>query len=113
MAKSLNFNNLKKQYLSVTLADEKNTTLLIGTPTKKLMDDLTLLQSNLEAIEEDSGNTESFDELYTVCAKIMSRNKAGVIITKEKLEDIFDFEDVVIFFNAYMEFISEVTGSKN
>ena len=113
MAKPLNFNNVKKQYLNVTLADEKNTTLLIGTPNKRLMDDLTLLQSSLDAIEEDSGNTESFDELYTACAKIMSRNKAGIVITKEKLEDIFDFEDVMIFFNAYMEFIDEVASSKN
>lgn len=113
MANYLNFNNVKKHYLSVTLADEKNTTLLIGTPTKKLMDDLTLLQSSLEEIEKDSGNTESFDELYNACAKIMSRNKAGVVITKEKLEDIFDFEDVLIFFNAYMEFIDEVANLKN
>ena len=113
MAKPLNFNNVKKQYLTVTLADEKSTTLFIGTPSKKLMDDLLLLQSSLEALEEDPGNTESFDDLYTACAKIMSRNKAGVVITKEKLEDIFDFEDVMIFFNAYMEFIDEVANSKN
>ena len=113
MTKPLNFNNLKKQYLTVTLPDEKNTTLLIGTPTKKLMDDLISLQSNLANFEEDTGNTESFDELYDACAKIMSRNKAGVVITKEKLEDVFDFEDVMIFFNAYMAFIDEVAGSKN
>lgn len=113
MAKSLNFNNVKKQYLNVTLADEKNTTLLIGTPSKKLMDDLMLLQSSLEALEDDPSNTESFNDLYTACAKIMSRNKAGVVITKEKLEDIFDFEDVMIFFNAYMEFIDEVANVKN
>ena len=113
MAKFLNFNNIKKQYLNVTLADEKSTTLLIGTPTKKLMDDLVLLQSSIEAIEENSENTEAFDELYTACAKIMSRNKAGVVITKEKLEDIFDFEDIIIFFTAYMEFIDEVASSKN
>ena len=113
MAKSLNFNNVKKQYLTVTLPDEKNTTLLIGTPTKRLMDDLMLIQSNLETLEENTDNNEAFDELYTACAKIMSRNKVGVVITKEKLEDIFDFEDVMIFFNAYMEFIDEVTRSKN
>ena len=113
MSKALNFNNIKKQYLNVTLADEKETTLLVGIPTKKLMDDLMLLQSSLETIEENSDNTESLSELYTACAKIMSRNKAGIVITKEKLEDIFDFEDVTIFFNAYMEFIDDVVNSKN
>jgi len=113
MAKPLNFKMVPKQYLTVTLPDEKGTTLLIGTPNKRLMDDLTVLQASIDAIEENAVNTESFDELYNACAKIMSRNKANIIITKETLEDIFDFEDIMIFFNAYMEFIDEVSNAKN
>lgn len=113
MAKSLNFNNVKKQYLNVTLADEKNTVLMIGTPTKAVMDDLILLKSSLETIEEDETNAEATDDLYAACAKVMSRNKAGKKITKEYLEEIFDFEDIMIFFSTYMDFISEVTSAKN
>ena len=45
--KSLNFNNVKNTYLKVTLADDNNTTIMIGTPTKAIMDDLVLLQSGL------------------------------------------------------------------
>lgn len=113
MAKPLNFNNVKKQYLTVTLADEANTTLMIGTPTKAVMDDLILLKSSLETIEEDETNAEATDDLYAACAKVMSRNKAGKKITKEYLEEIFDFEDIMIFFSAYMAFVSEVTSAKN
>lgn len=114
MAKPLNFNNVKKTFLTVTLADENNTVLMIGTPTKAIMDDLTILQSNLEEIQEDAENSqEATDELYGACARVMSRNKTGKVITKEFLADLFDFEDVIIFFNAYMDFISEVTNSKN
>lgn len=113
MAKPLNFNNLKKQYLTVTLPDEKKTTLMIGTPTKAIMDDLVLLQGGLETISEDEANVEATDDLYNACAKVMSRNKGGIEITKKELEKIFDFEDIMIFFNAYMDFISEVTGGKN
>lgn len=113
MSKPLNFNNVKKQYLTVTLADEKKTTLMIGTPTKALMDDLVLLQSSLETLSKDENNTEATGDLYNACAKVMSRNKGGIKITKEYLEEIFDFEDIIIFFNAYMNFISEVTGGKN
>lgn len=112
MAKALNFNNVKKQYLTVTLADEKKTTLMISTPTKAIMDDLVLLKSSIEAIEEDETNVETTNELYIACAKVMSRNKAGIKITPEYLATVFDFEDVMIFFNAYMEFIDEVIGSK-
>lgn len=113
MSKPLNFNNVKKRYLTVTLADENKTTLLIGTPTKAIMDDLVLLQSSLEALTEDDTNTEATDDLYSACAKVMNRNKGGIKITKEYIEEIFDFEDIVIFFNAYMDFITEVTGGKN
>jgi hypothetical protein len=111
--KSLNFNNVKKTYLTVTLADENNTTIMIGTPTKAIMDDLVLLQSGLETISEDDANVDATDELYSACAKVMSRNKGGIKISKEFLEEIFDFEDIMIFFNAYMDFITEVTSGKN
>lgn len=113
MAKTLNFNNVKKRYLTVTLADENKTTLMIGTPTKAIMDDLILLQSSLETIQEDETNVDATDDLYLACAKVMSRNKGGVKVTKEFLENLFDFEDIMIFFTAYMDFISEVTDAKN
>ncbi len=113
MAKALNFNNVKKKYLTVTLADENNTTLMIGTPTKAIMDDLIALKGSLEAIEDDATDAESTEELYAACARVMSRNKGGVKISKEYIEEIFDFEDIMIFFNAYMDFINEVTSVKN
>ena len=113
MAKALNFNNVKKQFLTVTLADENNTTLMIGTPTKAIMDDLTLLQKSMESVSDNDSNVEATDDLYSACARVMSRNKAGVKITKDFLAEIFDFEDITIFFNAYMDFIDEVIGSKN
>lgn len=111
MAKALNFNKVKKNYLPVTFADENETTIFVGTPTKAIMDDLTILQASIDEIDED-GAAET-GELYEACAKIMSRNKTGAKITREFLESVFDFEDIVIFFHAYMEFISEVINSKN
>lgn len=112
MAKTLNFNNVKKQYLPVTFADENNTTIFVGTPTKAIMDDLTLLQASIEELSEDGANTET-GELFEACAKIMSRNKTGAKITREFLESVFDFEDIAIFFHAYTDFIGEVIGQKN
>ena len=113
MGKILDFHKVTKQFLTVTLPDEKNTILFIGTPTKAIMDDLTLLQNTTNSEGDDKSNIEATDDLYNACARVMSRNKAGIKITKEYLADIFDFEDIKIFFNAYMEFIDEVIGSKN
>lgn len=113
MANTLNFNNVKKRYLTVTLADEKKTILMIGTPTKAIIDDLLLLQSSLEAVKDDETNAEAVDDLYLSCAKVMSRNKGGIKVTKEFLETLFDFEDIMLFFSAYMDFVEEVTNAKN
>lgn len=112
MSKTLNFNNVKKRYLTVTLADENNTVLMIGTPTKAVMNDLVLLRSGLESLS-DGADDEALDDLYTVCARVMSRNKTGKKITKEYLEEIFDFEDIIVFFHAYIEFVSELSSAKN
>ena len=113
MANVLNFNNVKKRYFTVTLPDEQKTTLMIGTPTKAIMDNLILLQSGIETLGEDETNTEALDDLYAACAKIMSRNKGGVKITTEYLSELFDFEDILLFFNGYMTFLNELTSSKN
>lgn len=113
MAKLLDFNKVKKKYLTVKLADENNTTLMIGTPTKAIMDDLMLLQASMENIQEDETNAEAVDDLYFACARVMSQNKGGIKVTKEFLENLFDFEDIMIFFSAYMDFVNEITDSKN
>lgn len=110
---SLDFTKMKKKYLTVTLADEKETKLSIGMPTKKIMDELINLKSALESFETDNTNTEALDDLYFACSKIMSRNREGVKITKEFLEDLFDVEDVITIFQAYMSFIGEMSESKN
>jgi hypothetical protein len=113
MTKTLDFNKVKKQYLTINFADEDNTVIMISTPTKSVLEELLLLQTNLEAIENNQSDTQAIDDLYYTCAKVMSRNKCNVKITKEFLEDIFDLEDVLIFFNAYMQFINDITNVKN
>lgn len=112
MARAINFNTIKKQYLTVTLADEKKTTLLVGTPTKELMDELIRLQSDVKE-DENENNEETLDDLYLACARVMSRNKGGIKVDKKLLEKNFDFEDIKLFFEAYMDFLGEVMGSKN
>ena len=110
MAKSLNFNKVKKNYFTVTLADEKETTLMICTPTKAIMDEFISMKDSLDA--ENMGE-DVIDSLYELCTKIMSRNKTGRVITMKIVQDLFDFEDIIIFIRAYTEFINEVSSAKN
>lgn len=110
MTKPLNFTKIEKSYLPVTFADEKNTTILVGTPTKAILDELTSYQDKIEELENNENAT---NELFDVCAKIMSRNKTGAKITRKYLESVLDFEDIKVFFHAYIDFISNVINSKN
>ena len=110
MGKTLDFNKLKKQYFTITLADENNTVLMIGTPTKAILDSFLSLKDSLTA--ENMGD-DAINELYEICAKIMSRNKTGVKVTTAQVQELFDFEDIITFIRGYSEFISEVANSKN
>ena len=113
MANVLNFNNLKKRYLTVTLPDDNHTTLMIGTPTKSIMDELILMQEGISTIGDDRTGSDTINDLYNACAKVMSRNKCGVKITGEYLAELLDVEDIMLFFKSYMDFMSELSNSKN
>lgn len=106
MTNSINFKTLKKQFLTVTLPNGK--ILQIGTPTKKVYDALNSIESNI-----DNGDNGNIDELYEATAVAMSRNKTGAKITKQYLEDLLDIEDIIVFYNAYLGFINELSNVKN
>lgn len=111
MAKAINFNNIKKKYLTITLQDEKKTTILVGTPTKEIMDKLVSLQDIFN--DPDSIDNDTIDNLYEICANIISRNKTNTRIDTETLAQLFDIEDLFIFFNGYMDFVGELNSEKN
>ena len=108
----LNFNDVTKQYLTVTFADENHTTIMVGTPTKALLRELVDLEKNIHAINSED-NFGALDVLYDVCAKVMSRNKTGFKVTKEFLEENLDLEDSLIFLKGYMSFVSKLSKQKN
>ena len=110
MTQILDFNKVKKNYFTVTLNDEKKTKLLIMTPTKKLLTELsTMLPDNTDEIPSE----EDLNALYELTARLMNRNKTGVKVTGDQLAEILDFEDLIIFFNAYSEFIAGAANEKN
>lgn len=113
MTRPLNFNNTRKKYLTVVLNDEKNTTLLVGTPTKAIMNELIALQNDLNVMGDGEVNMESVELLYELSATLLSRNKTNTKVTKEELENTLDLEDIFTFFTAYMEFIEDVSKGKN
>ena len=109
---SLNFNNIKKTYMTITLPDEKNTKLMLMTTTKSIMDRLMAMEEFITTGIDEVG-PGVLDDLYKVCADIMNRNKGGRKITSDYISEILDFEDLVIFFNSYLEYVGGIADSKN
>ena len=109
MANVLNFNTTKKQYMTVILPDEKNTTLMVCMPTKALFEELT----SIKDISNATDNDQIISDLYDLVARLTSRNKGGIQVTKEYLESCLDFEDIITFIRSYMVFIKSVKSSKN
>lgn len=113
MAQTLDFNKLKKNYLTIVLNDEDKTRLQVMTPTKRLLSELMSLLPDISGLSGDMPTDEDLDALYEFCARLMSRNKAGKKITKEQLAEVLDFEDMIVFFEVYTDFVTEISGSKN
>lgn len=111
MAHTLDFTKQKKEYLTVKLNDDKGTVLMIGTPTKRILEEFVSIN---EQLGDNNGMTSDVvNDVYTVCAKIMSFNKGGIKITPEYLGEFFDLGDITLFFEVYGEFMTTVTGAKN
>lgn len=108
---TLNFNSVKRAYLTITLPDKDNTVLSVATPTKSLYEALVELERKLKTNNGDMA--QILDDMYEVTAQIMSNNKEHIEITKKYLEECLEFGDILIFFNAYLAFIDSIKESKN
>lgn len=108
MSKPINFNKLKRRYLTITLNDENQTTVMISTPTKKVMSAMTQMSDAIDELEDTNIiSEEMLDDMYDLCAEIMSHNKTGTKIEPELLGEIFSIDDITIFMSAYIEFVNE------
>lgn len=107
----LDFNKINKNYLNITLTDGKS--YLLTTPTKRLLNEILEMDSMLKNSENATFNEETINSLYEVSAEIMSTNKTKTQVSSEDLGDMWDIEDLVLFFNTYMSYLESVTNQKN
>ena len=108
---TLDFRKTKKNYLKVTLNDANETHLSIMQPTKELFEKMLAMSEDVANIS--GSDLDALDEVYEVCAELMSRNKEGLIVSKSNLEATLDFEDVVTFLQTYSTFVAGIVHGKN
>lgn len=105
----LDFTKVQKRVLNVKLAD--GNVILVRMPTKRMFDLIIEMQNTLSALE--IANTEQVDYVYQMAAELLSNNLQGKKIEKEYVEKLFDIEDIMIFFNAYVDFVTGQTSDPN
>ena len=108
---TLDFRKTKKNYLKIVLNDERETKLSLLQPTKQLFGKMVAMSEEIGSLSDS--DLDALDEVYGVCAELMSRNREGIVIGKNNLEDILDFEDIVIFLNTYSNFVAGIVHGKN
>ena len=113
MAKTLDFNALKKPTLPLVMQDEQRTKILVSTPTQGLVEQLEAAGPEIAMF--DGGDVEGIKAAYGLAARLMSCNLSGLQVTAEDLRDKYKLNlyDLMLFFGAYNDFLAEIESAKN
>lgn len=112
--KPLDFNLIVPPTLPVVMRDPDRTKIDVMAPTEGLVEELEAVGAAMkEALE--SNVEESIPALYDLAARLISCNKQGLLVTAEELRDKYrlNLEALIVFYNAYPDFLNEVAGAKN
>lgn len=114
MAKVLDFNTVERPVLELIMQDEERTHIKVGTPTESLVEELAELAPQLEKVLQ-AEDADSIAAIYDLAARLINCNRSFIKVTPEDLRGKFrmNFESLVIFFGAYVDFINEITSAKN
>lgn len=96
----LDFTQRKKRVFVFKMND--NTVLKLEVPNKKIFDKLLLLEKS----------SNDLNALYEVVRLIINTNRYKKY-SYERISELFNFEDIQIFFKEYMNFVMDGTDCPN
>lgn len=113
MADILKFDRHRQPILPVELMDEQRTVIRVTPPTVELQEELRARQAELSVLLTD--DDESRDVFYDLAARLMSCNRNMRKFTPDQLRTTYglDEEDLVVFFHAYADFLTNIERAKN
>lgn len=111
---TLQFNRYRPPIFPVELMDEQRTVLRITPPTVDLQEELRARIGELNALLSGTDD-EMRQGLFDLAARLMSCNRNMQQITPEQLRTAYglDEADLVVFFDAYAEFLKGIENAKN
>lgn len=112
--RTLDLNTAERPTLELTLQDTERTTIRVTTPTEGLISEVQQLSPDIVEIIK-KGDKESMDAVFDLSARLISCNLDNVTITAAELRGKYNMrlESAVLFYSAYMDFITEITNGKN
>ena len=114
MAKTLDFNALVPPTLPLVMRDAEKTEIIVTAPLEALVEEL---QAVAPVMEEALRSEEAtaVPVIYDLAARLISCNKQGLQVTADDLRDKYklNLESLVVFYNVYLDFLSEITNAKN
>ena len=114
MAKTLDFNKLNTPVLPLVMCDPDQTVIKVSTPSEALIEELQATLPELEPLLA-SGSKDAVEACYDLAARVINYNRSFIKVTAGELRDKYKLglEHLVAFFQAYIDFISEITNAKN
>lgn len=114
MPKTINFNSINRPYLRLIMQDDAQTTIDVTTPTEAMVEELTATAPELEDVLKTM-DANSIRAVYDLAARLISCNLMGLPVTVDDLRGKYrmNLDSLIVFFNAYVEFIEELTKAKN
>ena len=114
MAKTLDFNVIVPPTLPLVMRDEAKTKIDVVAPIEGLVEELQAVAPDMESALA-SDEAKAIPTIYDLAARLISCNKQGLRVTAEELRDKYklNLEALIFFYNAYMDFLNEITNVKN
>jgi hypothetical protein len=114
MKKTLDFNKLQRPTLELVMSDDARTVINVTTPSEALLEKI---QANIDELEAAAkrNDIEGIKRSYILAAEVISCNLEGVTVTAEELRDKYKLgiDHAILFFSAYLDFITEIQNAKN
>lgn len=114
MAKTLDFNTVKRPTLRLIMQDDDRTSIDVTVPTEGLVSELIAAAPELETIVKNEDG-DSIRAVYDLAARLISCNRGGIAVTADDLREKYnlDLESIIVFYGAYTDFINEIANAKN
>jgi len=98
----------KKPALPIKLPDD--TLIRVYTPSKAMLEEFISIGAQIDRASDDA---DALNQLYDVTARLLSNNAGGRKLSTKEVSEMLDVGDVIVFFRAYTEFITELSKEKN